>query len=236
MSEQSSLADALRISFRDPGLLMQALVHRSYLHEHPESVLPSNERLEFLGDAVLGLVIASHLYHRYPEMDEGELTALRAAVVKAATLARVASQLGLGQHILMGKGEESSGGRSRAALLAGAFEALVGAIMIDQGLDAAQDFAIRHLAPILDEIVRAELHRDDKSRLQELTQGLLGLTPTYRVVEVSGPDHDRLFTVEVWSGQQALGRGRGRSKREAEQAAARDALARLETAAPDGDS
>jgi ribonuclease III len=233
-----SLEEKLGVHFRDQGLLTQALVHRSYQHEHPDSALPSNERLEFLGDAVLGLIVAEHIYHRYPEMEEGALTSIRAAVVKTPTLARLGAELRLGSYMLMSRGEEVGGGRSRPAILACAFEAVTGAMVIDQGLETTQRFIIGRFGPLLDEVVRDRLDRDDKSRLQEFVQGLLGITPTYRIVETSGSHHEPLFTVEVSAGDQVLGHGIGHNKREAEQLAAAEALIRMDKltarAAPPG--
>jgi len=226
-----SLEEAIGVRFGDRGLLTQALIHRSYLHEHPDSALPSNERLEFLGDAVLGLVIAEHIYHRYPEMSEGELTSLRAAVVKAPTLARLAGELHLGDYLLMSRGEEAGGGRARTAILASAYEALIGAMLIDRGLEVTRHFIVTQFGPVLEEVVRRRLDRDDKSMLQEVVQGLLGITPVYRVVETSGPDHEPQFVVEVSAGDQVLGRGSGRSKREAEQMAAAEALRNMNNTA-----
>ena len=232
MADIAELEAALGVVFSDRSLLMQAMVHRSYLHEHPGSAMPSNERLEFLGDAVLGLLIAEHIYHRYPEMNEGAMTSIRAAVVKAPALAQLAAGLRLGDHLLMSRGEEAGGGRTRQANLARAFEALIGAILIDQGLDATRRVTIAQVHETLDEIVRERLDRDDKSLLQELVQGLLGITPTYRIVSTSGPDHEPLFTVEVCAGEQLLGAGSGRSKREAEQVAAAEGLTRMNSMPP----
>jgi len=165
-------------------------------------------------------------------MSEGDLTSIRAAVVKTATLAQLASNVHLGDYLLMSHGEEISGGRNRPAILACAYEALIGVLLIDQGLEAARHFILTQFAPVLDEVVRNRLDRDNKSILQELVQGLLGITPVYRVVEISGPQHEPLFTVEVSAGEQVLGRGSGRNKREAEQAAAAEALARMNSARP----
>jgi ribonuclease III len=230
-----SLEQTIGVTFKDRGLLTQALVHRSYLHEHPDSALPSNERLEFLGDAVLGLVIAEHIYHRYPELHEGNLTSLRAAVVRTQTLARLAANLHLGDYLLMSRGEEAGGGRGRSAILASSFEALLGALLIDRGLEATRSFIIAQLDAVLDEVVRDRLDRDDKSILQELVQGLLGITPLYRIIETTGPHHEPMFTVEVSAGVQILGRGSGRNKREAEQVAAAEALTRMNNAAPNNE-
>lgn len=234
MSDITELEVVLGVTFRDRSLLMQAMVHRSYLHEHPDSAMPSNERLEFLGDAVLGLIVAEHVYHRYPEMDEGAMTSIRAAVVKAPALAQLAASLHLGDHLLMSRGEEAGGGRTRPTNLARTFEALIGAMLIDQGLDTTRSFTIAQVHETLGEIVRQRLDRDDKSLLQELVQGLLGITPTYRIIGTSGPDHEPLFTAEVRAGEQLLGSGSGRSKREAEQLAAAEGLTRMNGLPPSG--
>lgn len=226
-----ALERRLGLTFHERGLLLQALVHRSYLHEHPESALPSNERLEFLGDAVLGLIVAEHIYHRYPEMSEGEMTSIRAAVVKTPTLARLSADLHLGNYLLMSRGEEAGGGRARQAILACAFEALVGAMLIDQGLEQTRRFVFQRFGTLLDDVVRDRLDLDNKSILQEMVQGLLGITPTYRIVETGGTHHEPLFTVEVSAGEQVLGRGIGHNKREAEQLAAAEALVRMDKSA-----
>jgi ribonuclease-3 len=227
-----SLEQKLGLTFTDRGLLTQALVHRSYLHEHLDSALPSNERLEFLGDAVLDLVVAEHIYHRYPELPEGDLTALRAAVVKTPTLARLGTRLRLGDYLLMSKGEETGGGRTRPVIIASGYEALVGAMLIDQGLEVTRRFVLSQFEPLLADVIRDRLDRDDKSLLQEMVQGLLGITPAYRTVSTTGPDHEPLFTVQVSAGEQVLGQGTGHNKREAEQAAASEALTRLDTMKP----
>jgi len=220
------LEDTLGLVFGDKSLLLQVFVHRSYLHENPDSVLPSNERLEFLGDAILGCVVAEYLYQRGPEMSEGELTSLRSALVRTEALADFARQLDLGQYLLLSRGEEASGGRDRPATLARTCEALVGALYLDQGLAATRDVILRLVHPALENVLQQRLDKDDKSRLQELAQGELQLTPVYRVVRTSGPDHAREFTVGVWVGERLVGEGSGRSKQTAEQAAARHALER----------
>ncbi|MGZ6388419.1 MAG: ribonuclease III [Ktedonobacterales bacterium] len=205
--------------------LLDALTHRSYAYEFAAPGVVSNERLEFLGDAVLGLIASDLLYTRFPTAPEGELTNLRAALVRASTLAAFARAIALGPYLRLGRGEEATGGRDRDLLLARAFEALIGALYQDGGIPAAQAF----LEPLLsDQLTRLTAKntsiKDDKSLLQELAQGQLGITPTYRVVSETGPSHDRTFVVEVHLGDFVAGRGEGRSKRLAEQAAAHDAL------------
>lgn len=218
------LEQALGLQFDDKSLLQQAFVHRSYLNENPGFKLGSNERLEFLGDAVLGFVVAEHLYQLLPDLPEGALTSLRAALVKSETLARMARRLGLGAYLFLGKGEEASGGRTRPTILASTFEALVGAILLDQGLDASRRFVLSNLQDELARAVREKSEKDFKSRLQELAQGRWQVTPTYRTVSAEGPDHERIFTVEVLLAGKPVSQGVGRNKQSAEQDAARQAL------------
>ncbi len=215
----------LGVTFKDGSLLRTALVHRSYLNENRNFDLPQNERLEFLGDAVLELVVTDHLYRTY-DYPEGELTSLRSALVRGERLAVVAEELGLGQALLMSKGEEKSGGRQRSALLANACEAVIGAIYLDQGYDVAKDFIHRKIITALETIIAEESHREPKSLLQELAQEKLGKTPRYRVLDEHGPDHAKHFTVSVGVGDNKLGEGKGTSKQLAERAAAEDALAK----------
>ena len=214
-------------SFRDSSLFERALTHRSYLNEHPDVALDDNERLEFLGDAVLDFVTGAWLYNRFPEMREGRLTSLRAALVKTDALAAFALRVGLGGHLRLGKGESESGGRGRASLLADAFEALLGALYLDQGLPAVKDFLEALLPEEVERILAEEADRDAKSMLQEWSQAELGLTPRYRTIAEEGPDHAKMFTVEVYIGDKVAGRGEGLSKQAAAQAAAGDALQRM---------
>jgi len=223
----SELEKTLGITFTDKSLLQRALTHRSYLNENPDYPLSDNERLEFLGDAVLDFLTAKYLYNRFPEMREGSLTSLRAALVKRETLAHFAGALNLGQHLLLSRGEAESGGREREAILCAAFEALVGAILLDQGLQSAEDFVLRWIEPEVRRILDEELYKDAKSMLQELAQGRLQITPTYRTVAERGPDHAKEFTVEVLIGDEVYGRGIGPSKQVAEQEAAKAALQRM---------
>ena len=227
MFDLSRVENSLGVSFADKTLLQRALTHRSYLNENPDVPWEDNERLEFLGDAILDFVIGEYLYHRFPEMREGGLTSLRAALVRTETLASFAKRLGLGRHILMGRGEADSGGRERPAILCAAFEAVVGALYLDQGLAAVQEFVQRLTEPELNRILEEKLVKDAKSQLQELSQGRLRLTPVYRTVAERGPDHAKEFTVEVLIGDEVYGRGVGRSKHAAEEEAAKEALARL---------
>jgi ribonuclease-3 len=216
----------LEMRFADPTVLREALTHRSYLNEINQA-WPSNERLEFLGDAVLGLLTTDYLFRRFPEMGEGELTNLRSALVRTETLARFAQDIDLGRYLFLGRGEEMSQGRRRPAGLACAFEALLGSIYMDASYDIARDFALRFVEPELTAVVEGRLHRNAKSVLQELVQAQMQQTPSYHLVEETGPDHAKAFTIEVRIGDEVLGRGHDHSKRGAEQSAAEIALRRL---------
>ncbi len=220
-------AARLGLAFQDMSLLQRALTHRSYLNEHPDEDVEDNERLEFLGDSVIDFISAEWLYERFPETREGVLTRLRSGLVRNEALAVYATALGINEMLLLGKGEEESGGRSRSRNLGGAFEAVCGALYLDQGIDAVRQFAKPLFAPALDEMLRAQSDKDAKSRLQEWSQATLNLTPVYRVARVTGPDHEREFTLEVMIGNRVYGVGRGRNKQVAAQAAAQDALASL---------
>lgn len=217
------LEKKLGVTFADKDLLTQAVVHRSYLNENRDFALPHNERLEFLGDAVLELVVTDHLYRTY-ENPEGDLTSWRSAVVRGEKLAVLADRLGVGGALLMSRGEEKSGGRTRPMLLANAFEAIVGAMYLDQGYDVTKEFIDRTVIAELPKIIKQNLDRDAKSKLQEVAQEAVGLTPKYRVREESGPDHDKRFTVAVLVGDNELGIGSGSSKQQAEQRAAEQAF------------
>jgi len=216
--------EAAGVSFNDVELLRQAFTHRSYLNEHRGEASGHNERLEFLGDAVLELVSTDFLYNKFPQHAEGDLTAYRAALVNATTCADVAQGLGMNDYLLLSRGEAKDTGRARGVLLANAFEALIGAIYLDQGYDAARDFIGAHLLPKIDEIVKNRLWQDAKSTLQEKSQEAHGVTPSYSVLDETGPDHDKQFIVGVYVGEKLLAKGSGKSKQEAEQAAARAAL------------
>ncbi len=218
-SDWAALQDSLGYRFKDEALLRLALSHRSHGGEGG-SKASSNERLEFLGDAVLGLVVAEHLYKHYPEMSEGQMTVLRAALVRQATLAEVAQRLGLGQHLLLGRGEELSGGRERPRNLARALEALLGAVSLDGGQGAARRLAWRLLGDALAAALGLGVLPDPKSRLQALAQARGGGAPVYRTVKVAGPQHDRRFVIEVWVRGEPVARGEGLTKRQAEEAAA----------------
>jgi ribonuclease-3 len=228
MDDLVELGERLGVEFGDFSLLSRALTHRSYLNENPGSILEDNERLEFLGDAVIDFVVAGYLYHRFPEMDEGELTALRAALVRAETLAHFAQAIDLGHYLRLGLGEEENGGRTRVPLLCATFEAVMGAVYLDQGLEAARPLIESTIRPMLEEIRAGLLHKDAKSEFQVWAQARFNVTPRYVVVGSHGPDHDRTFTVRVLVGNDNWGEGHGRSKQSAAQAAAAEAMARAE--------
>jgi ribonuclease-3 len=217
-----ALAAGLDVEPRRPELFHLALTHKS---AEQETSLPANERLEFLGDAVLGLVVAEHLYRSHPDLDEGPLTKVKAVAVSEPILAEVARELGLGSYLILSKGEEQSGGRQRPSILADAAEAVFAAIYLDRGFRAARTVILRLLADHLHAIERQEHEPDYKTLLQERIQELHRTPPTYRVVSHSGPDHDRTFVTEVRVSGTVLGRGTGKSKKQAEQDAARQALA-----------
>ena len=227
MGVLSALQQILGISFNDPSFLEQAMVHSSYINENPDSASVSNERLEFLGDAVLGQVIAEKLYSDYPHFDEGEMTKLRSALVSRSNLARIARNIGLGNYLYLGKGEEASGGRNKPTNLAGALEAVIAAVFLDQGPATAKDFILRLLNKEIQKVVSQGVQTDYKSKLQEFIQSRQQQTPTYYVVEAEGPVHDRKFTVEVRVDDAVLGKGSSKSKKAAETEAARLALERL---------
>jgi len=219
----ADLQKILKIQFKNLDFLNIALTHRSYLNEHPSYHLEHNERLEFLGDAVLELVVTDYLFRNYPN-PEGELTNWRAALVRGATLKEVATELNLGQYLLLSKGEILSGGRERELILANTVEALIGAIYMDHGLSAASDFIHQYIIIRLPKILDQHLYQDAKSRLQEKSQEKLNLTPTYYLVSQSGPDHAKQFVMAVKIGDNEYGQGSGASKQEAEQNAAAEAL------------
>lgn len=217
------------LAFIDLSLLRTALTHRSFLNEHPDLCWEDNERLEFLGDAVLDFLLAEYLYRHFPEATEGEMTSLRAVFAKRQTLGGFAREMALGESLLMGHGEVETGGRERPATLCAAFEALVAAIYLDQALAGVE----RLVLPLVErELVgaRAEaVDKDPKSRLQELAQGVYGVTPRYRTVDAQGPDHAKIFTVQVSIGEAVFGEGDGPNKQAAAQCAAADALARKDS-------
>lgn len=224
MHPADALAERLGLPIRDREQFSQALVHSSWLHEHPDSVRGHNERLEFLGDAVISLAVSEALYRRHPTDDEGVLSARRAAIVSTTGLARLAARLELGAYLLLGEGEARRGGRLRPSLLASAFEALVGAICVDLGWEAARDWFHAFASQELAADSAAATLKSPKSRLQEHTQRTTGERPLYRLLEAVGPDHERQFRIEVVVEGRALGIGSGSSRRIAETSAAAQAL------------
>ncbi len=227
VDDWQALQQAIGITFRDVSLLQQAFVHSSYINENPVLHLPDNERLEFLGDALLSFIVTDGLYQKFPHFGEGELTEIRISLIRQETLAQLASTLKLGDYLLLGKGEEATGGRERQTNLADVFEALVGAMFLDQGLDAAKDFVLSKFHSQFDRVEAEGVGRNYKALLQEFTQAKFKQLPTYRIIEASGPDHNRGFTVEVGLVDTVLGSGSGKSKRAAEMEAARSAWERL---------
>jgi ribonuclease-3 len=220
----AGLAAVLGVEITDPSLLSLAMTHRSYAFE--AGGLPTNERLEFLGDAVLGIVITEDIYHRFPDAAEGRLAKIRAAAVNTQSLASIARTLGLGDYVLLGRGEEQSGGRDKDSILADTMEAVLGAAYLDQGLSCAADLIRRLFSNLLDDLSTRRASLDYKTSLQELTAAHLSSLPVYDLSE-EGPDHEKRFTAVVWVGEEAVGTGEGRSKKEAEQAAAQQAYDEL---------
>jgi ribonuclease-3 len=229
LADLAALQKVLGVSFSAPSLLEQALIHSSYVNENPGLALTSNERLEFFGDAVLGMVVAERLYQKLPHLTEGQMTRFRAALVRRETLASMARTIKLGDYLYLGKGEETGGGRHRPLNLAGVMEAVTAAIFLDRGLSVVRDFILKLLAPELEKVVSRGDGVDYKSELQELIQAREQQTPTYHLVEATGPDHNPKFTVEVRLGDCVLGRGSGSSKKAAESESARSALATIPT-------
>jgi len=229
LADLATLQQTLGVSFNDPSLLEQALVHSSYINENPGFALTSNERLEFLGDTVLGFVVTEKLYQDFPHMTEGEMTRLRATLVRRDTLSRIARAIRLGDYLHLGKGEEASGGRRKPANLASALEAVIAAIYLDHGSATTKDLILRLFDIELQKVVSHGAEADYKSQLQELIQAKQKQAPAYYVVEAMGPDHAKRFTVEVRIGDTVLGRGSGKSKKLAETEAARSALQQLST-------
>jgi ribonuclease-3 len=227
MRPAAALVERLGLPVRDLDLLQQALIHSSYLHEHRDLAAGHNERLEFLGDSVVSLAISNALYRRHPDDDEGVLSARRASIVSTAGLARLANRLELGEYLLLGEGESQRGGRRRPALLASAFEALVGAVYLDLGYVAADEFVTALAAPELTSDRPLGALKSPKSRLQEYTQRLSGERPQYRLLDAQGPDHDKIFRVEVVVGGRVIGAGEGHSRRVAETAAAANGIEAL---------
>lgn len=211
--------------FRDKRLLEQAFTHRSYLNENRALGREHNERLEFLGDAVLELVVTEFLFAKYPDKPEGDLTAYRAALVNTVSISDAGTKLGMNEYLLLSRGESRDTGRARQIILANAFEALIGALYLDSGYHSARDFISKQLFHKTEDVVANRLWQDAKSRLQEVAQEKAGVTPTYQTLDQSGPDHDKVFVIGAYIGNEKVATGEGRSKQEAEQDAAQKALA-----------
>lgn len=223
LKDQSAIQEILGVEFGDTDLYREAFTHRSYLNEHKKHELKHNERLEFLGDAVLELVVTDYLFRNF-DNPEGEMTAWRSALVKTESLAEVAERLELGQYLLMSRGEAKSGGRTRMALLANMVEAIIGALYIDQGYEVAARFILKNVVSSLAGILKSGAWIDAKSRFQELTQEKEGITPHYELIREEGPDHEKIFTIGVYVADKLLGEGKGNSKQAGQQAAATQAL------------
>ncbi len=213
-----------KIFFKDKNLLRQAFIHRSYINENGNTGLSHNERLEFLGDAVLELVVTDFLYKKYPSYAEGELTAVRSALVNAIIISEVALKAGMNDFLLLSRGEAKDLGKARQYILANTYEAYIGALYLDQGYDVVDKFLHENLLPKTDEIVKKKLWRDAKSLVQEKAQEFVSVTPSYKVLSESGPDHDKHFTVGIFFGPNQIAEGKGKSKQEAEVSAAAAAL------------
>jgi len=224
MKDFSLLEKKLGLEFKNKKLLKQAFIHRSYINENPESGLEHNERLEFLGDAVLELVITEHLYKQYPEKFEGELTNWRAALVNARMLASTAEEIGLNDFLLLSVGEEKELGKARQYILANTFEAFIGAVYLDSGYGLSDKFIKKFLLKNLPEIIQKKLYKDAKSHFQEQAQEKVGITPSYRVIKEWGPDHKKKFIVGAFLDEELVAEGQGDSKQEAEEGAAKESL------------
>ena len=223
-SKNRELEKQLGLNFKSKALLQEALTHRSYLNENTRWETPHNERMEYLGDAVLELVVTTFLFKKFPKKQEGDMTSIRAALVNHIMLSKVAGELGLEQFILLSRGEARENGRAKDAILANAVEALIGALYLDTGYDKAEKFIHTHILCHLDEVLEKELFIDAKSELQEIIQEKLKVTPTYRVLSERGPDHEKEFIAGVFFGHEKIAEGNGFSKQDAERAAAANAL------------
>lgn len=224
MKDFSVLETKLNIEFRDKALLTQAFIHRSYLNENPQMELGNNERLEFLGDAVLELVATQYLYAKYPNESEGKLTSWRAALVNTKMISSAGAKIGFGDFLLLSKGEAKEEGKSRQYILANTFEAFIGSLYLDHGYEACRGFITENLLVELPKIIKDELYRDAKSRFQEVAQEKVRVTPTYQVISEQGPDHAKFFMVGVYLGNELVAKAGGYSKQEAEEETAKAAL------------
>lgn len=224
MKDFSKLEKKLGIVFERKGLLTQAFIHRSYLNENPRIELGNNERLEFLGDAVLELVVTEYLYNKYPKEPEGKMTSWRAALVNTKMISATASRIGFDEFLLLSRGEAKERGKSRQYILANTFEAFIGGLYLDRGYGQCREFIARYLLPELPQIIEQELYKDAKSRFQEVAQEIVKITPAYRVLKEQGPDHAKHFTVGVFLGEELVAQAGGYSKQEAEEETAKAAL------------
>lgn len=221
---KSDFAKSIGINFNNPDLIQEALTHRSYLNENKKYKLNHNERLEFLGDAVLELVVTDYLFKNYKNNQEGEMTSWRAALVNGEMLAKISADLGVDDYVLMSKGESSDKGRARQYLLANALEAIIGAIYLDQGYPVAEKFILENIVVKIDDVISNKLYLDPKSYFQEKSQEHFKMTPSYRILKEEGPDHDKNFTVGVYIGDDLVAQGNGSSKQEAQREAAQAGL------------
>jgi ribonuclease-3 len=224
MIDFSKFEEKIGISFKDKNLLTQAFVHRSFINENPKVGINHNERLEFLGDAVLELAVTEELYKKYNTQTEGELTSYRSALVNAVIISEVAQALGMNDFLLLSKGEAKDTGRARQFILANTFESFIGSLYLDQGYEVAKKFITKNLLVRIDEIVSKKLWQDAKSYVQEKAQEHIGVTPSYRVLKETGPDHDKHFVIGIYFGEDLIAEGKGKSKQEGEQKAAQKAL------------
>jgi len=224
MKDFSLLEKKLGLNFKNKDLLTQAFVHRSYLNENPDFHLSHNERLEFLGDAVLEIIVTEYLFQNYPQKTEGELTSWRAALVNAKMLAKISEELNFNDFLLLSRGEEKEMGKARRYILANTFEAFIGSLYLDQGYKPCEEFIREHLLKELPHIIESKLFKDAKSRFQEEAQERVGVTPVYKVLEEWGPDHAKHFIIGVFLGKTLVAKGEGSSKQEAEEEAAKAAL------------
>lgn len=224
MKDFSTFEQAIGVVFSDKNILTQAFIHRSYINENPKSGLEHNERLEFLGDAVIELVVTDYLYRHYPTHHEGDLTAYRSSLVNAVIMGEVASALNMNDYLLLSKGERKDTGRARQTILANTYESFVGALYLDQGYVACDTFVTTTLLSRLEDIIKNKSWKDAKSQIQEEAQERLGVTPSYKVMGEVGPDHDKHFTIGVFFGDKKIAEGKGKSKQEGEQQAALAAL------------
>jgi ribonuclease III len=224
MIDFSQFEKKTNIIFNDKKLLEQSFIHRSYINENTGSNLSHNERLEFLGDAVLELIVTDYLYKKYPDSNEGDLTAYRSSLVNAITIGEIALTLGMNEYLLLSKGEAKDIGKARGYILANTYEAYVGAVYLDRGYDVVKDFIAKTLFNKIDTIIAKKLWRDPKSLVQEKSQEYLNVTPLYKVLHETGPDHDKHFTIGIFFADDLIAEGKGKSKQEAEQIAAQKAL------------